>query len=356
MRPLGPIQGASNPPAAIRVTGRRLLLEVGKACARSTDLEDPGRLFALLKYSQALLVRGGSLSLSEDLRTLDSHKKAVLSDELGCGLAFLVAGVLFRARRFCDFETAIRTRVVRTTAKRRDRPDYIADTPAGMVVIEAKGTQSGRAHSRRQVTRGCQQVSRVRVLRVRGSSVNILSRIAVGTALSFQGSARPTIAHIGDPEEHEPVDYEFTMDPESAASLFHYLRVAALVGDGALVTRMSTHGRADAVAGTPVRRVVNGRDFLGSEVVLEGGGAEAGFFVGLAADLREQLMSRDIVALGRDLAVRERETMDEDVAPVERTDSLEPHDKVGPDDLPTAPSEHGVEAGDGSVLVTWLTQ
>ena len=66
-------------------------------------------------------------------------------------------------------------------------------------------------------------------------------------------------------------------------------------------------------------------------------------------------MSRDIAALGRDLALRERDNPDEGVTPVERIDSLQDSQKMhSRDDLLTAPSEQAVEAGDGSVLVTWL--
>lgn len=93
VHPVGTFPLSSSMPAVLRFTGLRLLLQIGRACSRPEVVDDPSRLFGLLKYATSLssgmglLVPSGgssrSLSLRSGIETLDSHKKAVMSDEFG---------------------------------------------------------------------------------------------------------------------------------------------------------------------------------------------------------------------------------------------------------------------------------
>jgi hypothetical protein len=80
---------------------------VGRACSRLERRDDPAKLFALLKYGTAM-ASGSDLRLLDEQEDLDSHKKKVLSDEVGSGMALLVAEQTYGRTRWLDFETAQR--------------------------------------------------------------------------------------------------------------------------------------------------------------------------------------------------------------------------------------------------------
>ena len=147
------IPGVASPPAAVDVTGERLLLDVGRACSRPEILDDPGRLFAVLRYASAVSDRYPVFTLTKPFWRLDTHKKKVLSDEFGCGAAFLLASELFGATTTIDLETAVANGWIATLAPKSRRPDYAVRLPTGgLVILEAKGTQSGPSYASDQLT------------------------------------------------------------------------------------------------------------------------------------------------------------------------------------------------------------
>ena len=122
-----------------------------------------------------------------------------------------------------------------TNAPRALQPDYIAlqGPNQATVILEAKGTQSRGYCQARQIPRGCQQVQAVSIL----NRVNCL-RVVVGVELQREGQRGSTTIFIGDPNEESPYAYEFAESIESVVTQGHYLRVASLLGDSPLFTRM----------------------------------------------------------------------------------------------------------------------
>jgi hypothetical protein len=297
--PVTPIVGLPPAPRAIRITGERLLLDVGRACARPEAASDPSRLFAQLRYGGALSRTSATLRLAASYKTLDTHKKKVLSDELGAGFAFAIASEAFGARDFLDVETAMATRRLRTAAPKSRRPDYFASLGSNRaLVLEAKGTQSGSSYAiNTQIPSGCDHVARVRpAARV---STTIQARLVVATALEYDDGSLPSEIFIGDPEAHEPYDYRFIDDPEHLLPDIHYARVASLIGDPLLLAaslspRAPKGTRSQVPAERPpmTTRTIDGVPYDGSGVRVLSPRLEIEFFVGLERRIREALLLR----------------------------------------------------------------
>jgi hypothetical protein len=131
-------------PQNITFNGLDLLLAIGQACSRPQLNFDPAQLFALFKYAGAIARTAGQLRLDDGLQKTDSHKLAVLSDEFGCGMSFLVARQLFGTTYFLDFETAVSNNWLQTTAKKRQRPDFVGQavgSGSNLVLLEAKAAR-----------------------------------------------------------------------------------------------------------------------------------------------------------------------------------------------------------------------
>ncbi len=287
---VGPIPGLSTPPSSIQFSGLELLRWVGQACTRPHIHDDPERLFALLRYATRIRSKGGNPVLHEELRELDSHKKKVLSDELGCGFSFLVANRLLNARHFLDLKEAIGRYMVRTNAPKSRQPDYIARDGARtkLIVLEAKGTQS-RYYSRRQIQSGCGQVSTAKVAKL-PKSTKIL-RVVIATGLQREDQRYHSRILVGDPEERKSsFDYEFQMPAESLIERSNLARLSYLVGDiylGSLVDPLT-----QAREGTPVplvRREIGDREFDGSILEVVYGNRRCGLFLGLDVDVRASI-------------------------------------------------------------------
>ncbi|GMV17117.1 MAG: hypothetical protein AMXMBFR56_53410 [Polyangiaceae bacterium] len=285
----GKIPGIASVPKNLVFAGERFLLELGKATWRPDRLDDPGRLFGLLKYAGAISAKSSHLKLKSEMTDLDTHKKKVLSDEFGCGMAFVFAQRVLKARRILDLETAVRRGWVTTRAGKRERPDFIGQLQGGgLLVLEAKGTQCGHAYSWSQVQKGCGQVRRVKL--PTGSRRVLQARVAVGVSIGFDGSSTHTALHVQDPEEDNALDYSFDGDPDETLVRGHYLRVAALVGDLGVAAQLEGRDRQVGDLQDVPHRLIGRREYVGSEVVVQHGRSELGFFVGLAADVREDLL------------------------------------------------------------------
>lgn len=295
---LPPVQVSPPPPALLLVTGERLLLEVGRASSRLEILDDPGRLFALLKYGLALSDKQPDLTLIQPYRRLDTHKKKVLSDDFGCGAALLAASELFNASDFLDFQTGIARGWVTTKANTARQPDFVGLTATGgLVVLEAKGTQKGAAYARGdQIASGCGQVAAAQIAGPNAPQIDM--RLVSAISLSFDDSPG-TRLFLGDPEGTRADTYEFTEHVQRTCRRLHYLRVAAFLGDVTLAD--SLLGRNSGMLASPMVRWTIGQVpylYLGTSITVnEGRRRRLVVFAGLATAVRDALLSGDLDTL-----------------------------------------------------------
>ena len=294
-------------PRRLGVTGLELLLEIGVACARPSSLDDPARLFGLFRYATALSPLTNELALDRQLRFLDRHKKGVLSDEFGCGMACMVARRFGGVDHFLDLSDAVRRRWVRTTAPTSRQPDYAGLVRGSnvLVVLEAKGSQGSGVYSRKQIRSGCNQVSAVRAQR---PPYTIGLRLVVATLLQREDQSSRSRLFVGDPEDVEPYDYEFDDDIQRLCERHHFMRVATLIGDEPLATALAA---GEAVAGAEgkerepegVSRTIDGTPYVGSEVRVSDRRRDAGLFIGVEVGLWRAASSTKFELLPRQATV-----------------------------------------------------
>jgi len=340
------IPGVASPPAAVDVTGERLLLDVGRACSRPEILDDPGRLFAVLRYASAVSDRYPVFTLTKPFWRLDTHKKKVLSDEFGCGAAFLLASELFGATTTIDLETAVANGWIATLAPKSRRPDYAVRLPTGgLVILEAKGTQSGPSYASDQLTAGCLQVAAVQV--TGPGSPQIAARVASALSLSFEQWGPDTTVFVGDPPEAQSDMYDFREDVARVAQRSHYSRVAAFIGDRELAGAMSRVGQHLSAPSLPMSHTtLNGTSYLGTQLTFEAGQARLRFFVGIEARLRQSLLESPLGATLAALPSRGAKFIyDREVLP-----TREP----APRDRASVQPQTFAAASDGTVWITTL--
>ncbi len=284
---IDPIPGLALPPTSISFTGLELLRWVGQACTRPHVHDDPERLFALLRYATRIRSRGGNPVLHQDLRELDSHKKKVLSDELGCGFSFLVAKRVLQACNFLDLKEAIGRSMVTTTAPKSRQPDYIATNRDGkrLIVLEAKGTQS-RNYARGQIQSGCGQVSTVKLAQVPKSTTVL--RVVVATELQREGQKHNSRIFMGDPRERKSsYEYDFQRPPAFLSERANLARLCYLVGDIYLGTLIDPLIDSQETEPVPlVRRQIGDRKYAGSILEIRHGDSRCGLFLGLDEEVR----------------------------------------------------------------------
>jgi hypothetical protein len=299
-------------PEEISFTGLELLLAIGRACTRPQLPFDPARLFALFRYAGVISQSSGQLSLDLVLRTTDSHKLAVLSDEFACGMSFLVAQKTFGATYFLDFETAVYYKWVSTTATKRQRPDFIGqpfDRSFRLFLLEAKGTQDSHSYCKNaQIPKGCAQVGNVLLA---NDLYSIEKRAVVGLALNYELDSASSRVYIGDPPGGRGHEYKFVTQNKTFVPDSHYLRIASLIGDRELAAALGGQelGKKSPRPEPQTLDVleVNARMCVGSLVVYESQGAQLRVFVGLDGGLRHRLLMRGS-ALGDAHLPKERAT------------------------------------------------
>lgn len=276
-------------PSHLTFTGVDLLNEVGRAATRPEITDDPERLFALFRYGTKIGTNIPNLRLRDRSYIRDFHKKAVLSDELGSGFALLAAGRLLGVSIFLDLHNALRQRLVSTKAPRSTVPDYVGlYGPGGStVILEAKGSQSRYYCRKIQVPKGCRQVRSVST-----PPAATCLRVVIGTALRKDSDDQDSRTFFGDPEEDErPYLYEFGGTLESVAVRENYMRIATLVGDESLFTRVTEPtARAEERHINLVQRTIENRAAIGSTFEVRSGSSITGFFVGIDLDARKQLL------------------------------------------------------------------
>jgi hypothetical protein len=310
--PLDP--GLPPVPSELTITGLDLPLATGLACTRLESLDNVAPLYALLKYARVFSAGTPGVTLATDIQALDTHKKRVLSDEVGCGMALLTSASLEPGLLFIDTETAIALDLLRTKQTRSRRPDYFAVDPAVPTVayaIEAKGSQQGSSYSMsRQIPRGCAQVAAVDLSTT--PPLTAFVRLVIATALESEVWGSASTVFLGDLPEIDAVPYAFETRWPNAAVL-HYLKVARLMGDVEFEASLIRHGvvgrhaarhlTPEAREEAPEARVTPwegeqvqvGRDiYEGSRIRLVGPQAQIDFFFGLLRDVREPLLRGDL--------------------------------------------------------------
>ena len=284
---VGHIPGFHLHDKTLQFTGLELLSEVGRACTRPHIVDDPDRLFAFFRYATKI-ANMSDFRLDSALSDLDTHKKRILSDEIGCGFSFMVARRMLNYDQFLDLKDAVGKGLITTCASRYLQPDYIGQSTQhqGIAVLEAKGTQRRWYGPRKQIPRGCVQVAAVRAMPGRR-----MVRIVVGSELHREDEGHGSKIHLGDPDEEKSHQYDFGADPEALISQNHYLRLAAFVGDTSLVEDLKEPGshQEDSVL---VSRTVDNIRCSGSLFEIQYGQSRCGFFVGLADEVRSYLMDR----------------------------------------------------------------
>lgn len=278
----------------IRFRGLTFLSDIGRACSRPESMDDPARFFAILRYASAIDRFSRELRLDDSIGDMDPHKKKVLSDEFGCGMAFLVSRKVFGARLWLDFDSVATRDWVITAAPRSRRPDYLAiirrnpSNSSDVMLLEAKGTQTSVSYCRsRQIPSGCAQLSKPIFQWYR--PVNLLWRVVTGVALSYSASDRRTEIFVGDPEAGGPDAYEFTQPEQDVIVKSHYLRLAALTGDASLAFCLDQGGERSALDSPMQSMKLDGSDFKGSSLILQHESSMVRLFYGLRQETREEL-------------------------------------------------------------------
>lgn len=208
-----------------RTTPAQVLHELGMATTFFSEpaFADIARRWVCLRYC-ATLVRDPSdyLALSQDAEEVVHHHKAVQSEQLGIGLALVVAKEALRRQypgwvfSAVDAEVALRAGFVgglapvRQTSPSKRRPDYflVGRKRGGgggfrVVVLECKGTHSDRSYALTQLATAGVQVQTVEV----GGSVP--PGLMVASSLSPSGIVSYLLEVKGDDELWSGPDEQF---------------------------------------------------------------------------------------------------------------------------------------------------
>lgn len=173
-----------DPPLTIQVTPFEILKSLGRITTpRVRNIVDLSTTWALIRYIWAFnpSTNPKDLRLSSHSMNLDFHQKAVLSDDMGVGFAALIVKRYLKGRKPVPASLALKGVLSGIVSQRyQTSPDYIFERSAGdFIVVECKGTMSGKSNSLKQLKRGTEQVPSL-VFRTKKSPLGIV----VGTDLS----------------------------------------------------------------------------------------------------------------------------------------------------------------------------
>jgi hypothetical protein len=157
---------AFDPELAVSVVPAYLLHRLGVVTTPSIEnLADICSTWARLRYLWAFEVpqsgdQNPVLRLSNEATRIDFHQKALLSDEIGVGMAAVLLGTHFDSPLAVDVSIAMQDENWQIGLQNNSSPDYLFfdSTQANLYVVECKGTQSSRSISLDQVRRGTEQV------------------------------------------------------------------------------------------------------------------------------------------------------------------------------------------------------
>jgi len=276
--------------AQVQFNGLSLLLDIGLAC---TTPHHSGlhSMFSILKYPSLISEMPG-LRFRNATTQIDTHKKKVISDEFGCGAAFMVARSLFQKTQFLDFRTAVAIGLVKTNAPQSREPDYLAWGPqnsSSVMLLEAKGTQTSLTYATSQIIDACDQLVQATVIAPGYSQ----ARVAVALSLMRQNSGNDTTIYVGDPDPRPIYTYIPTGELVEIVQRSHFLRTALFTNDVELATHLRSRN-----GGTPNRletRQVQGSAYMGSSMVLRSENSILSVFVGLDITIRRALLHNELV-------------------------------------------------------------
>lgn len=210
-----------------------LLYAMGRITTpRIPNLADLCSTWARIRYIWAFdpNPRRGQLCLSNETRNIDTHQKAVLSDEVGVGMAALILDQFFQAKNPVDVSVVLKSksipglRAIYTTS-----PDYIFETDGGdYIVVECKCTMTGMKGVLKQLKRGTEQVPSLKFK----SGAKPLT-LVVGTGMTNAGSfvniIDPPASEAEQDEDSSTIiiadEKEFRQDIKRAqiANFYHYV-------------------------------------------------------------------------------------------------------------------------------------
>lgn len=272
----------------IQFNGLSLLLDIGLACT-TPHHNGLHSMFSILKYP-SLISPLPAFRFRNGTAQIDTHKKKVISDEFGCGAAFLVARSLFQKTYFLDFQTAVAVGLVQTNAPQSRQPDYLAwgtQDSASIMLLEAKGTQTSLNYATSQVIDACDQLVQATVIAPGYSQ----TRTAVALALMRENSANTSTIYVGDPDP-EP-KYTFTPIGQLVDIIprSHYLRTALFTRDAELATYLRS-GTVEAPARMESRDL-QGNTYLGNSLMMRSESSTLSVFVGLDSRVRRALLHNE---------------------------------------------------------------
>lgn len=269
----------------VLISGLSLLLDIGLSCT-TPHHEGMQSLFSLLKYP-SLISQANDFRFRTSTAQIDTHKKKVISDEFGCGVAFSIARNCFGKTHFLDFHTAFEIGLVATTAPFSRQPDFLAwspQSPNSIMLLEAKGTQTSLGYCSSQVADACDQLKQANV--VAGGYAQ--TRLGVGIALMREAATSQTTIYVGDPEVSKGYSYALKSDVQTAILRSHYLRISLLIRDSDLTRHLWADSPA-RLARNEVRRLA-GKIFYGTSVSMVSLTSSMNLFVGLDSSVRETLL------------------------------------------------------------------
>jgi hypothetical protein len=256
-------------------------------------------LFSLLKYP-GIISPQASFLFRASTAQIDTHKKKVISDEFGCGMAFSVARQVFGKTEFLDFQTAVGLGLVTTAAPQSRQPDYLAwgeSLPSEIMLLEAKGTQTSLSYGISQISSACEQLQAANVI----ANGYTQARVAVATVLMREAAAVPTTIYIGDPDSRSPFEYMLHGDARDAIQRSHYSRVSEFIGDQELAHRLDV--RSTVSGRERVRRVVMGSEVLGTTLRFGSSTRQLEIFVGIRNSVRSELILGNTVRTSKEVRV-----------------------------------------------------
>jgi len=152
-----------NPLITIYLKPLSLLHAIGRITTPPVpNLADLSSTWALIRYFWAFEIPNRTtnqpLILSNIARQIDFHQKALLSDEIGMGMAYYIMTKYFKTTEVIDVSIALKEMPV--NLQYSTSPDYLFfDDPNGLVyVVKCKGNQSSRPTTMDQLRRGTEQV------------------------------------------------------------------------------------------------------------------------------------------------------------------------------------------------------
>lgn len=176
------------------------------------NLTDISSTWAYIRYLWAFEPPDGTqiepLRLSDAALGIDFHQKALMSDQIGIGMAALIMELYFNASDAADVAVVLDERILPVELAHAASPDYLfsnADRTA-YYVVECKGTRCSRSVALQQLRRGTEQATSLRFTDGRQPPIALV----IGTRLT---EAKTEILIVDPPPDEEEQERETRQDP-----------------------------------------------------------------------------------------------------------------------------------------------